>query len=187
MSAKTRTFAKQARWFRKFHRYIAIPLMVFLLLIGISGLLLTWKNELQLNPPTSTVEKTQQPISLHNIEEIAQHYADSLTLDNTINRIDYRPTKGIVKIRFEHHLTEIQINCYTGEVVSAKQRTADLIEMIHDGSIIDFLFKSESENIKLLYSTLTSLGLILLALSGYFMWRKPKQIKRLKRESLTSR
>ena len=64
-----------------------------------------------------------------------------------------------------------------------KQRTADLIEMIHDGSIIDYLFKSKSENAKLLYSTLTSLGLILLGLSGFIIWIRPKQIKDLKRKT----
>jgi hypothetical protein len=52
--------------------------------------------------------------------------------------------------------------------------------MIHDGSIIDYLLKSSSENAKLAYSTLTSLGLILLAFSGFWLWLKPKQIKRHK-------
>ena len=156
--------------------------MAFLLLVGVTGLLLTWKDELKLNPPSNLVEANSALISLKSIEDIAFHTADSLNLDNTINRIDYRPTKGIAKVRFENHLTEIQINCYTGDVLSVKQRTADLIEMIHDGSIIDYLFKSRSENIKLLYSTLTSLGLILLVLSGFIIWIRPKQIKGLKRQ-----
>ena len=182
MSLKTRALAKQTRWYRRFHKYIAIPLMAFLLLVGVTGLLLTWKDELKLNPPSTLVKSYNSLISLKSIEDIALHTADSLKFDNTINRIDYRPTKGIAKVRFEHHLTEIQINCFTGDVLSAKQRTADLIEMIHDGSIIDYLFKSKSENVKLLYSTLTSLGLILLGLSGFIIWIRPKQIKGLKRK-----
>jgi hypothetical protein len=83
-------------------------------------------------------------------------------------------------VRFENHFTEIQIDCYTGEVLSVKQRTADIIEMIHDGSIIDFLFKNQSTPFKLFYSTITSLGLMLLSFSGFWLWLKPKQIKRLK-------
>ena len=156
--------------------------MAFLLLVGVTGLLLTWKDELKLNPPSTLVKSNHSLISLKSIEDIALHTADSLKLDNTINRIDYRPSKGIAKVRFENHLTEIQIDCYTGDILSVKQRTADLIEMIHDGSIIDHLFKSKSENIKLLYSTLTSLGLILLGLSGFIIWIRPKQIKGLKRK-----
>ncbi len=84
-------------------------------------------------------------------------------------------------MRFENHFTELQIDCYTGKVISVKQRTDNVIEMIHDGSIMDYLFKSKSENIKLFYSTVTSLGLILLAFSGFWLWLKPKKIKKIKK------
>lgn len=183
MSTKTRALAKQTRWFRRFHKYIAIPLMAFLLLVGITGLLLTWKDELKLAPPSQKITQQDTLISLHTIEEIALNFAKEQNLDDAINRIDYRPSKGIAKIRFENHFTEIQINCYSGDIVSTKQRNADLIEMIHDGSIVDYIFRSSSENAKLLYSTLTSLGLILLAISGFIMWIRPKQIKGLKRRN----
>lgn len=153
-----------------------------MLLLGITGLLLTWKSELKLSPPTQKVTDNNQLISISEIENIATIYIDSLELDSKINRIDYRPSKGIAKIRFEKHFTELQIDCYSGKIISTKQRTADIIEMIHDGSIIDFMFKSESENAKLIYSSLASLGLILLALSGFLLWLKPKQIKKIKTE-----
>lgn len=153
-----------------------------MILLGITGLLLTWKSELKLSPPTQKTIGKNQLISISEIEKNALRYIDSIDLDNKINRIDYRPSKGIAKIRFENHFTELQIDCYSGKILSVKQRTSDIIEMIHDGSIIDFMFKSESENIKLIYSTLASLGLILLALSGFLLWLKPKQIKKFKTE-----
>ena len=182
MSKKTRALAKETRWYRRLHKTIAIPLVVFLFLIGVTGLLLTWKDELKLKPPSQSIVQQQNLIGLKSIEDIAKNYSDSLNLDNTINRIDYRPSKGIAKVRFEYHFTELQINCYTGDIISIKQRTADIIEMIHDGSIIDYLFKSDSHYTKLLYSTLTSLGLIILSISGFMMWLKPKQIKALKQK-----
>ena len=151
-----------------------------MLLLGATGLLLTWKSELNFSPPTQSATNGKSLISLSEIEQNAIAYIDSLKLENTINRIDYRPSKGIAKIRFEEHFTELQIDCYSGKIVSVKQRNSDLIEMIHDGSIIDFLFKSKSENAKLIYSTLASLGLILLALSGFMLWLKPKQLKKHK-------
>jgi len=153
-----------------------------MLLLGITGLLLTWKSELKLSPPTQKTIGKNQLISISDIEKNALKFIDSLNLDNQINRIDYRPSKGIAKIRFENHFTELQIDCYSGKIISVKQRTSDIIEMIHDGSIIDFMFKSKSENAKLIYSSLASLGLVLLALSGFFLWLKPKQIKKLKTE-----
>jgi hypothetical protein len=181
LNLKTRALAKQARILRKIHKYFAIPLVLLMLILGITGLLLTWKSELHLTPPSQQVTINQKSlISLSQISENAIRYADSLQLSSTINRIDYRPAKGIAKIRFENHFTELQIDCYTGKVISVKQRTDNVIEMIHDGSILDYLFKSKSENIKLFYSTITSVGLILLAFSGFFMWLRSKQIKRHK-------
>jgi uncharacterized iron-regulated membrane protein len=182
LNNKTRELAKQARFYRRLHKYIAIPLCFFMLLLGITGLLLTWKSELKFSPPTQKTIGKNQLISISEIENIATNYIDLLELDPEINRIDYRPSKGIAKIRFEHHFTELQIDCYSGKVISTKQRTADIIEMIHDGSIIDYIFKSKSENTKLVYSSLASLGLILLALSGFLLWLKPKQIKKFKTE-----
>jgi len=182
LNKKTKALAKQSRWYRRLHKTVAIPLVAFLFLVGITGLLLTWKNELQLKPPSKNVSQQKNLIGLQTIETIAINYIDSLKLDNTINRIDYRPYKGIAKVRFEYHFTELQINSYTGDIISTKQRTADIIEMIHDGSIVDYLFTSDSHYTKLLYSTITSLGLILLSISGFIMWLRPKQIKNIKQK-----
>lgn len=178
MQTKKKSLAKKIRFYRKFHKFIAIPLVFFMFFLGITGLLLTWKSELKLTPPTVKSKFINQSlISLEEIQSIAIKYADSLQLSSLINRIDYRPTKGIAKIRFENHFTELQIDCHSGKIISIKKRTDNIIEMIHDGSILDYLFKNRSENIKLLYSTITSLGLILLAISGFLLWLKPKQIK----------
>lgn len=154
-----------------------------MLLLGTTGLLLTWKKEIKLSPPSQkSTQVSTLLIPLGEIQDKALFYADSLQLDQTINRIDYRPTKGMAKIRFEYHLTEFQIDCHTGKLLSIKQRNSDLVEMIHDGSIIDYLFKSDSEYAKLIYSSLTSLGLILLSISGFFLWLKPMQIKKIKHQ-----
>ncbi|RLD28321.1 MAG: PepSY domain-containing protein [Bacteroidetes bacterium] len=181
MRKDIRKLAKQTRFYRRFHKFIAVPMLFFMLLLGTTGLLLTWKAELKLQPPSLQSAFTNQSlVSLSIIEKNAIRYADSLQLSSTINRIDYRPAKGIAKIRFENHFTELQIDCYTGKIISVKQRPDTVIEMIHDGSIMDYLFKSKSENVKLFYSTITSFGLILLAFSGFWLWLKPKQIKKHK-------
>ncbi len=164
-------------------------MLVFMFLLGATGLLLAWKSELNLTPSSQKIQSTNLPVlSLNQIQDNVVSYVKNLNLDPTINRIDYRPSKGIAKVRFETHFTELQINCYTGEITSNKQRTADIIEMIHDGSILDYFFKNKPENIKLLYSTITSLGLILLAFSGFWLWLKPKQIRdiKVKRKKLKS-
>ena len=149
--------------------------------MSITGLLLTWKEELQLKPSSTTIKsKGRNVVSLNEIETEAIRYIDSLQLSNTINRIDYRPTKGLAKVRFENHFTELQIDCYTGKVISEKTRTADIVEMIHDGSIVDFLFNAQGNPTKLFYSSLIALGLLFVSFSGFWLWFKPKQIKKNK-------
>ncbi|MCK8479489.1 PepSY-associated TM helix domain-containing protein [Psychroserpens algicola] len=178
---KNKSLAKSTRWYRKSHRLVAIPLLLFIVVMSITGLLLTWKDQLGFKPSAAYIESDKRPlISLADIEQNAIAYIDSLKLSNDINRIDYRPKKGIAKVRFEDHFTELQIDCYTGAVISEKTRTADLIEMIHDGSIVDYVFNSEGNPTKLFYSTLISLGLLFLAFSGFWLWLKPKQIKKNK-------
>lgn len=155
--------------------------MVFVLIISITGFLLAWKSELQLKPVSQkAVQNSSTLIPIEQIQENATAYIDSLQLATIIDRIDYRPAKGIAKVRFDEHFTELQIDCYTGKVLSAKQRTDSIIEKIHDGSIFDFLFKNDSTPIKLFYSTIISLGLILICISGILLWRNPKKIKKIK-------
>jgi uncharacterized iron-regulated membrane protein len=181
LKKKNKSLAKSTRWYRKYHRLLAIPLFLFIVIMSITGLLLTWKDELQLKPATITIKSNGRPlISLTEIERNAIDYIDSLNLSKDIERIDYRPRKGIAKVRFEDHFTELQIDCYTGAIISQKTRTADIIEMIHDGSIVGYLFNSEGKPTKLFYSTIIGLGLLFVSFSGFWLWLKPKQIKRNK-------
>ena len=181
MKSKNKSLAKSVRWYRKWHRYIAMSLLVFIAIISLSGILLAWKDELQLKPPSEKSANTNlELLSLSKIETIAVNHIKDANLDTTINRIDYRPRKGIAKVRFETHFTELQIDCFSGKILSQKIRTADIIEMIHDGSIVDFLFNSKSKSVKLFYSTLIGFGLLFLSFSGFWLWKKPKQIKRNK-------
>lgn len=181
MEKKNKQLAASTRWYRKAHRFIALPFLVFIILMSTTGILLTWKDQLGFKPSTQNANsKGKTLMSLSKIEESAISYIDSLKLSNTINRIDYRPNKGVAKVRFEEHFTELQIDCYTGKIISERTRTADVIEMIHDGSILDFLFNAEGTPTKLFYSTVIGLALLFLSFSGFWLWMRPKQIKKNK-------
>ena len=182
MKKKNKNLAKSTRWYRKTHRIVAISLLLFIVIMSASGLLLAWKDQLGFKPSTVKVTANKHSlISLDKIQQNAIHYIDSLKLSTKINRIDYRPGKGIAKVRFEDHFTELQINCYTGEILSEKTRTADIIEMIHDGSIVDYLLNFKLNPLKLFYSSIIGLGLLFISFSGFLLWLKPKQIKKNKR------
>ena len=177
--------AASTRFYRKLHRWVAIPLLGAMFLLGATGLLLAWKKELKLTPEViaRTAFEQQTTLSLDSLQLRAVTYMkDSLQLAWQIDRMDVRPAKGIVKVRFEEHFTELQLDIYSGEVVSVRQRTSDIIEKLHDGSILDFLIRTNNDEIKLVYASLTSLGLMLLSISGFYLWFYPRQIKRTKRQ-----
>ncbi|WP_262917631.1 PepSY-associated TM helix domain-containing protein [Cognataquiflexum rubidum] len=180
--------AHQTRIHRRIHKWISIVFVFFLVVIGITAILLAWKKELGLIPKTQTtkVESPSNWIPLERMMEIGQTFArDSLQKSDLIDRIDVRPEKGIAKIVFKRHFTEIQVDGYSGEILSVSQRNSDLVEKIHDGSIFDFLMVSDSEISKITYSTLTSVVLLLLCFTGFFLWYLPKMIKKLKSRKAT--
>ncbi|SDY84593.1 PepSY-associated TM region [Rhodonellum ikkaensis] len=183
---KTSKLAFKTRIYRNIHKWISIPFVIFLLVIGTTAILLAWKKQLELVPKTqgTRVEVRTHWISLDSMIIIGQEYMrDSLGKTAEIDRLDVRPGKGIAKVVFKGHFTELQIDGFTGEILSVKQRNSDLIEKIHDGSIIDFLIDPNSERAKLIYSTLTSLVLIFLCISGFYLWHNPRKIKKIKAQT----
>jgi uncharacterized iron-regulated membrane protein len=171
------------RIYRRIHKWISIPFVIFLLIIGVTAILLAWKKELNLIPPTqkTRVEVPGQWVEIEEILAIGSSYMkDSLGKSPIIDRIDIRPDKGIAKIIYRQHFMEIQVDGYSGKILSVKKRNSDLIERIHDGSILDFILQSDSESGKLIYSTITSLVLILLGISGFYLWYNPRKMKRIK-------
>jgi uncharacterized iron-regulated membrane protein len=169
--------AKLLRRTRRVHRWSGISLFVFFFVIGITSVLLGWKKDSDyLMPPTSRGSSTEltEWLPTADLLAIAQTtLMDSLGGDYSpeIDRIDYRPGKGSVKFRFEHHLQEIQLDGATGQVLSIGARRADLIEQIHDGSIVGDTFK-------LVYSTLMGLATIVFTVSGFWLWYGPKRMRR---------
>ncbi len=175
--------ARSTRIYRKLHKWIAVPLLCFFLLMGITGLLLGWKKSAGLLPPTKTGSSlaSEEWLSIAHIEQIAQNYAQqTLKQSATIDRIDIRPGKAMAKIVFADHFTELQIDCKTGQVVAVSTRYSDIIEKIHDGSIVDVLASTANEQIKITYTSIMAIGLILLCISGFWLWYNPKRIKKRK-------
>jgi len=184
LSKSTKKLAQATRKFRKFHKYLGLSLCVFMFVIAASGLLLAWKKDFDFIPPTQTDVSTASTLPIEQIAEIAQTYIlENTDLDPEINRIDIRFNKGAAKVRFENHYSEVQVGIYSGKILSVKTRTSDIIEQIHDGSIIDFFFKTSSDQVKKTYVTITCLGLMILSVTGFYLWLNPKRIKRKKRQS----
>ncbi len=169
------------RGFRKWHRYLGVTLALLLLISSVTGILLALKKEVDvLQPPTrkgvSKDISTWKPMSEIALAATTAFYkVHPDQKDNAIDRMDARPSKGIVKVLFEKSQWEVQIDAQSGEVLSIARRHSDWIEALHDGSIISDLFKLVSMHF-------LGIGLVVLLSTGIWLWYGPKEFRRLKRK-----
>ena len=161
------------------HRLLGVTLAFLLMISAITGVLLSIKKEVPiLQPPTaagSSLEMSDWK-SFSEIESLALtafHSAHPNQKGNSIDRFDARPSKGIVKILFKDGYWEVQIDPVSGEVKSIAKRHSDWIEALHDGSIINDLFKIISMNF-------LGFGLLALITTGLWLWYGPKKIRKKK-------
>ena len=163
------------KFYKRYHKYIGLSIAVFFMLFSVTGILLGIKKETNLLPKTQKGSNSdlQEWISFSEIERIAIFEIDKKVDNPTIDKIDARPSKGIVKVIFEQGYWEVQINATTGEVLSIERRYSDLIENIHDGSILGNLFKIS-------YNLLGGVFALFLVTSGFLIWMLPRKMKKIK-------
>lgn len=179
--------AKWIRWYRWLHRKIAIALFAFFLIISITGILLGIKKQTGLLAPTQKGASSDLSAWLpaDSLQKKANQYLlDSVSKDLSVelDRIDIRPDKGIAKFIYKNHYHGLQLDCTTGELLSIETRGSDFIENLHDGSILDDLFGTSDEQIKVSYTLIMGFSLFLLILSGLWLWYGPKRIRKLKKK-----
>jgi len=173
------------RWFRKIHRVTGISLLAFFLIVAITGLLLGWKKHTggvilpKSYKGTSTDLKDWLPFdSLH--KNACKIFRDSIssTLSLDLERIDARMDKGMVKFVFIEGFWGIQLDGATGKLLHIERRRSDFIENIHDGSILDYLFNTQDEQLKVVYTSTMGLALLTFVFTGFWLWLGPKRLRR---------
>lgn len=176
---------KALRYVRKIHRTTGILLFIFFFVIGTTGLLLGWKKHsggaILAHTSQGTSSDLSQWLSLDSLKKVAvQTLHDSFgnDLDPELERIDVREEKGVVKFVFAKNYWGIQVDGKTGKVLQIERRNADMVENIHDGSILDFWAGTRGEIIKLIYTTIMGLALITFTVTGFWLWVGPKMLKR---------
>ncbi len=168
------------RQFRSIHKWIGISVALFMLVTSITGVMLGWKKNVELLQPATlkggTLDVTKW-VSFERISQSALKAIDSVTNEeNSIDRLDVRFDKGIIKVLFTNGYWEAQVDAATGKTLSVAQRHADWIEHIHDGSIINEFFK-------LIYTNYIGFGLLFLSITGFWLWYGPKRIRKAKQGS----
>lgn len=116
------------------------------------------------------------PIEKIGEQAITALKAHSGLQEVSIDRMDVRPAKGIVKVNFEQAYWEVQVDGYNGKILSIAQRHSDWIEQLHDGSIV-------SDSFKLISMHSLGVGLLVLTASGFWLWFGPRKVRKLKKEN----
>ncbi len=176
---KKESYIKSLRSSRVWHRLLGITLATFLLISAVTGILLALKKDVDvLQPPTQKGESkdlaTWKSMSeLANLAETAFYQDQPEQKGNLIDRMDVRPSKGIVKILFKKGNWEVQLDGTSGQVKSVAKRHSDWIESLHDGSIVNDIFKLVSMN-------LLGFGVLFMIGSGLWLWYGPKRYRKLR-------
>ncbi|MEQ8706332.1 MAG: PepSY-associated TM helix domain-containing protein [Phaeodactylibacter sp.] len=183
----TKQQASLLRKFRALHRYTGALLFFFFFWIGISGLSLGWKKHSggAILPDTqrgAARELSQWlPVDRLGYLAVAALKAEHPGLATTIDRMDVRPGKGVVKVRFEGHHTEVQVDGATGEVLQIATRHSDWLEALHDGSIVENWLGLSGGYFKLFYTSVMGLALLLFTVTGFWLWYGPRRLRAAKR------
>lgn len=169
---------------RSTHKWASIIVAIPLLVILVTGILLLVKKEFSYLQPESAKGVTTVPsISFDVILKQAKTVEQAQVVSwDSIERLDVRPSKGIIKIR-THSQWEIQLDAKTAEILHVAYRRSDTIEQIHDGTYWQ-------KNANLWLTLPVGIVLLLISLTGLYLFFQPyykkytkKYIKRLKNRS----
>jgi len=185
VSEKRKSQAKILRFFRKIHRTTGAFLFVFFFIIAVTGFLLGIKKHsggLILPEAKKGVSADLVDfLPLDSLQKNANRFIVAFLKESSvseIDRIDVRPEKGIVKFTFKSHFYEVQLDGTTGELLQIDTRRSDVVEKIHDGSIVDYYLGFQSGTFKLIYTSIMSFALLVFTITGFWLWYGPKKMRK---------
>ena len=151
------------------HRWLGVGATALLVIICVTGILLNHKEGLGLMPDVSNEPSGAFPdaLSLSILASKAAEVLDPAIVSSGIDRMDVRPSDGLVKVRFsDRRVTEVTVDINTGGVISVGERNDQFLEKLHSGQIFGDLW--------VLMSDAGALFLLGILVSGYWLWLYPK-------------
>jgi len=169
--------------FRNLHKKFASVLFVFFFLIGLTGSLLSFKSAFTKvifeNKQISGEIKLAAILPLDSLETIATSTLNekASTSFKKSEKVEIKLSKGTV-IFYYKDAYSIQLNGASGAPILIEKKFGGIIQDIHDGAILDSLLTNKLSLSKKVYSIIMGLSLLLLTITGTYMWYKPKMIKK---------
>ena len=153
---------------------IAVPLVVVI----ISGILLQLEKQLPFVQPVEQSGIVHEPVvtPAGYLEAINAAKQDGDVTWKDVQRVDIRPSKGIAKVILKSDV-EYQIDLGSGHILQREIRRSDFIESLHDGSF----FAGDISKLGVFLPA--AIGLLVLCLSGIYMFWLPIIVKLRKRRA----
>ena len=136
--------------------------------IAVTGVALNHKRALGLMPDVSAPGgELADALSLSQLEQAAREALPEGSDGSLVDRMDVRPDDGLVKIRFDdREVTEVSLSLVDGQVLHVGPRQDVFMEKLHSGEIFGDGW--------MLLSDGAAIGLILLLLTGLWLWLLPR-------------
>ncbi len=169
-----------ARSSRKFHRIGAVVSAIPVLIVLVTGIVLQLKKEFSwIQPPTANNDGPGLEIAFDDVLAAIRTVPEAgLQSWDDVDRLDVRPAKGIIKVRGKNRW-EVQVSATSGKVLQAAYRRSDFFEELHDGSWF-------SDSAKLWIFLPAAVILLILWITGAYLWLLPYRVRRAKRQRLAS-
>lgn len=151
------------------HLWLGVVVTAMVLILSITGMLLNHKRPLGLMPdvPDASAGTLGQALSLAELVRRAEGAVPRAVAAAGIDRMDVRPGDGLVKVRFDDPAVhEATVELTTGRVLHVGERNDVFLEKLHTGEIFG--------DGGVLLSDAAALGLIVLVVSGYWLWLYPR-------------
>ena len=103
---KPAKLTKRLRNFRVYHRYFGLIIALLVLISALTGILLALKKDIDVLQPPTQKGASKDLATWKSVEELAEiaqlHFYSTYPEQegNEIERMDIRPSKGIVKVLF---------------------------------------------------------------------------------------
>lgn len=156
------------RWMFYTHLWLGVIIAFLVITISVTGIMLNHKRVFGFMPGTDFKQPEAFAASLP-LPELARMAGEAVAPEiaaSGIDRMDVRPDKGIIKVRFnDTYITEVTLALHDGSLLVKGLRNDSFLEQLHSGDA----FGKEGY----LLSDLAAGALILLLLSGFWMWLYP--------------
>lgn len=158
-----------SRWMFYTHLWLGLPIAGVILLVSLTGILLNHKRPFGLMPdvPHEPSGPFEEALPLAELARRAEAAVPPAVAEAGIDRMDVRPGSGIVKVQFDDRtVLEVTLDIHNGRVLHVGERNDVFLEKLHSGEIF-------GDNWVLL-SDFGAVVLIVLMLTGYWLWIYPR-------------